>query len=83
MNSFGMNNGFGNRNIAGINKTPTNIGGINKSPANISGINKMPTKSNPFANVKIDRQMSRQIMDSSGQNVIRNNNFNGGGTNGN
>lgn len=84
MNSFGMNNGFGNRNIAGINKTPTNIGGINKTPTNIGGINKMPTKNNPFTNVKIDRQMSKQIMDSSGQNVIRNNNMNnGGGFNGN
>ena len=83
MNSFGMNNGFGNRNIAGINRTPSNIAGINKSPTNIGGINKMPTKSNPFANIKIDRQMSKQIMNSSGENVIRNNNMNGGGFNGN
>lgn len=83
MNSFGMNNGFGNRNIAGINRAPSNIAGINKTPTNIGGINKMPTKSNPFANVKIDRQMSRQIMNSSGENVIRNNNMTGGGFNGN
>lgn len=83
MNSFGMNNGFGNRNIAGINRTPGSIGGINKTPTNISGINKMPTQSNPFSKVQIDRQRSRQIMDSSGQNVIRNNNLNGGGFNGN
>lgn len=82
MSNFGMNNGFGNRNIAGINRTPGNIGGINKAPSNIGGINKMPNKSNPFSNVKIDRQRSKQIMDSSGQNVIRNNNI-GGGFNGN
>jgi len=81
MNNFGMNNGFGNRNIAGVNRTPNSIGGINKSPANIGGINKMPTRNDPFAKVQIDRQMSKQIMDSSGQNVIRNNNM-GGGYNG-
>lgn len=83
MGNFGMNNGFGNRNIAGINRTPTNIGGINKTPTNIGGISKMPTASNPFANVKMDRQRSTQIMNSSGQNVIRNNSINGGGFGGN
>lgn len=83
MSNFGMNNGFGNRNIAGINKTPTNIGGINKGPSNISGINKMPTRNNPFSNVKIERQMSRQIMNSNGENVIRNDFNKGGGFNGN
>lgn len=83
MGNFGMNNGFGNRNIAGINKMPSNIGGMSKTPTNISGINKMPTPNNPFSKIQIDRQRSRQIMDSSGQNVIRNNNMNGGGFNGN
>ena len=84
-NNNGMNNnGLGNRNIAGIRNTPSNIGGINKTPTNISGINKMPTANNPFSNVKIDRQRSTQIMNSSGENVIRNNNMNnGGGFNGN
>jgi len=83
MSNLGMNNGFCNRNIAGINKMPSNIGGMNKTPTNINGINKMPTQSNPFSKVQIDRQMSKQIMDSSGQNIIRNNNMSGGGFNGN
>ena len=83
MGNFGMNNGFGNRNIAGINKMPGNISGINKTPTNIGGINKMPTQSNPFSKVQVDRQMSKQIMDSTGRNVIRSNNINGGGFNGN
>lgn len=78
-NSF---NGFKNRNIAGVPKGPTNIAGINKNPTNIGGINKMPTKNNPFTNVKIDRQLSRQVMDSSGQNMIRNEINKGGGFNG-
>ena len=76
-------NGFGNRNIAGVPKGPGNLGGIPQKPANISGINKMPTKSNPFANVKIDRQMSKQIMNSSGENLIRNELNKGGNFHGN
>lgn len=82
MNNFGMN-GFGNRNIAGIPKGPTNIGGINKTPTNIGGINKMPTPNNPFNNVQMDRQLSKQIMNSSGENLIRNSFNKGGGFNGN
>lgn len=77
-----FNNGLGNRNIAGMPNRPNNVAGINKNPNNISGINKMPTVRDPFANVKIDKQRSRQIMDNSGQNVIRNN-MNNGGFNGN
>ena len=79
----GMNNGFRGGNIAGMPNRPNNVAGINKSPANIGGINKMPTARDPFANVKIDRQRSTQIMNSSGENVIRNNNINRGGTSGN
>lgn len=79
-NGFG---GFGNKNIIGIPKGPTNIGGIKKSPTNIGGINKMPTKNNPFSRVKIDRQLSKQIMNSNGENLIRNEFNKGGGFNGN
>ncbi len=71
-------NSFKNRNIAGINKGPNNIAGINKNPMNISGINKMPKQNNPFDNVQMDNQLSKQIMNSSGENMIRNE-FNGGG----
>jgi len=77
------NNNFGNRNIAGMPNRPNNVAGINKTPTNIGGINKLPTARDPFANIKIDRQRSNQIMNSSGENVIRNNNINRGGTNGN
>ena len=83
MNNFNMNNGFGNRNIAGMPNSPNGIAGINKTPTNISGINKMPTPNNPFANVKIDKQRSRQIMNSSGENVISNDFNKNGGYNGN
>lgn len=79
----GMNNGFSNKNIAGIRNTPASISGINKTPTNISGVNKMPTAQNPFSNVKIDRQRSKQIMNSSGENVIRNDFNKTGGYNGN
>lgn len=82
-NGFSMNNGFGNRNIAGINRTPNNVVGINKGPSNVAGINKMPTMNNPFNNVKIDRQMSKQIMGTDGTNLIRNDFNKGGGFNGN
>lgn len=79
-----FNNGFGNKNIAGMPNRPSNISGINKAPTNIGGINKMPTPNNPFNNVKIDRQRSNQIMNSSGENVIRNKiNGGNGGYNGN
>lgn len=74
-----FNNGFGNKNIAGIPKTPNSIGGIRNNPTNIQGINKMPTMSNPFKNVKIENQRSKQIMNSSGQNIIRNDHMNNGG----
>lgn len=79
----GMNNNMGNRNIAGIGNKPGSVAGISKSPANISGINKMPTANDPFANVKIDRQRSKQIMNSSGENLIRNSFNKNGGFNGN
>lgn len=82
-NNNGINNGFGNRNIAGIRNTSNNISGINKTPTNISGISKMPAANDPFKNVKFDRQRSRQIMNSSGQNVIRNKMNNNGGFSGN
>lgn len=79
-----FNNGFGNRNIAGMPNKPSNVSGINKAPTSISGLNKMPAKQDPFKNVKIDRQLSKQIMNSSGENVIRNKiNSGNGGYNGN
>ena len=84
-----FNNGFNNNfnsvsknlqtgNIAGINKNPSSVVGVTKAP-----INKMPVKNNPFSNVKIDRQMSKSIMNSSGENVIRNDFNKNGGNNGN
>lgn len=76
-------NGFGNRNITGIPNRPNNIGGINKTPTNIGGINKMPTANNPFSKIKMDRQLSKQIMNSSGENLIRNEFNKGGRPNGN
>ena len=82
-NNNGINNNFANRNVAGVPNKPNNMAGINKTPTNISGINKMPTANNPFNNVKIDRQLSKQIMNSSGENVIRNTFNNGGGKSGN
>ena len=79
-----FNNGFGNRNVAGMPNRPNSVSGINKAPTSISGLNKMPTRKDPFANVKIDRQLSKQIMNSSGENVIRNKiNSGNGGYNGN
>jgi len=75
---------FGISNIAGIPSRPSSVSGINKTPSNISGLRKMPTANNPFKNVRIDRQRSAQIMNSSGENVIRNKvNSGNGGYNGN
>ena len=81
-NNFNNFNNFKSHNIAGINKTPSNIAGVNKNPMNIGGINKMPKQNNPFSNVKMDNQLSKQIMNSSGENVIRNEFNQGGGFNG-
>lgn len=71
------------KNIAGIAKGPSNIGGVNQKPMNISGVQKMPTQNNPFSGVKTDRQLSKPIMNSSGENVIRNSFNKGGGYHGN
>ena len=64
-----VNQNLKNGNIAGLNKGPSSVAGISSS---VAGEKNMPAKKDPFANVHIEKNPARQVMNSKGQNLIHN-----------